>query len=269
MIGDVALRVGGPHATVETLMGPGVDPHLFKPSAGDLRRLESADLILHNGLHLEGKMGDIFDGMARRGRSVVAVAAEVPKDRLRHPPELQGNPDPHVWFDVGLWAMTARPIVRALAALDPAHAADFDRNAAAVETELRALDLEVEKRIAEIPEAQRILVTAHDAFGYFGKRYRIEVMGLQGISTVAEAGIRDVERLTDLIVSRKVKAIFVETSVSPRAIDAVRKACESRGHAVAVGGQLFSDAMGPAGTPEGTYPGMVRHNVKTIVEALR
>jgi manganese/zinc/iron transport system substrate-binding protein len=207
--------------------------------------------------------------MARRGRPVLAVTETIPREKLREPPEFQGHYDPHVWFDAGLWALTARPIARELAALDPAHAADFDRNAAALQEELRALDLEVERRIAEIPEEGRILVTAHDAFGYFGRRYGIEVVGLQGISTVAEAGIQDVERITTMIVARKVKAIFIESSVSPRTIEAVQKACESRGHKVAIGGQLFSDAMGAAGTPEGTYPGMVRHNSKTIVEALR
>jgi len=269
MIGDIARRVAGPHARVESLMGPGVDPHLYKPSEGDVRRLGEADLILYNGLNLEGKMGDIFVSLARRGRSVLAVTETIPRDKLREPPEFLGHYDPHVWFDVSLWALTIRPIARELAALDPVHSSDFDRNAAALEEELKVLDLEVEKRIAEIPEPQRVLVTAHDAFGYFGRRYRIEVVGLQGISTVAEAGLRDVERLTDAIVARKVKAIFIESSVSPRAIEAVQKACESRGHKVVIGGQLFSDAMGAAGTMEGTYPGMVRHNVKTIVEALR
>jgi manganese/zinc/iron transport system substrate-binding protein len=269
MVADVARRVAGPHARVESLMGPGVDPHLFKPSEGDVRRLSEADLILYSGLNLEGKMGDILVGLARRGRPVLAVTETIPREKLREPPEFQGHYDPHVWFDVGLWALTIRPIQKELAALDPAHAADFERNASALEAELAALDLEAEKRIAEVPEPGRVLVTAHDAFGYFGRRYRIDVVGLQGISTVAEAGLRDVERLTDLIVARKVKAVFIESSVSPRAIEAVQKACESRGHRVAIGGQLFSDAMGPAGTPEGTYPGMVRHNLKTIVEALR
>ena len=268
MIGDVANRIAGDHAKVTTLMGPGVDPHLYKASEGDVRSLESADLILYNGLNLEGKMQDIFARIAR-SRAVLAVADAVPESRRRKPPEFRGHFDPHVWFDVSLWALTIVPIARELERLDPAHAEDYRRNAQTLEKELLDLDVEVEKRIAEIPADHRVLVTAHDAFGYFGRRYGMEVVGLQGISTVTEAGLQDVERLVDLIVSRKIKAIFVESSVSPRSIEAVSKACGSRGHSVAIGGQLFSDAMGPAGTPEGTYPGMVRHNVKTIVEALR
>ena len=268
MIGDLAARIAGEHAKVTALMGPGVDPHLYKASEGDVRSLESADLILYNGLNLEGKMQDIFARLAR-SRAVLAVADAVPETKRRRPPEFQGHFDPHIWFDPSLWALIIGPIARELERLDPAHADDYRRNSQSLEKELLDLDKEVETRIAEIPAERRVLVTAHDAFGYFGGRYGMEVVGLQGISTVSEAGLQDVERLVDLIVSRKVKAIFVESSVSSRSIEAVRKACESRGHSVAIGGQLFSDAMGPAGTPEGTYTGMVRHNVKTIVEALR
>jgi len=268
MIADVAARISGEHAKVTALMGPGVDPHLYKASEGDVRSLESADLILYNGLNLEGKMQDIFARLAK-SRAVLAVADAVPESKRRRPPEFLGHFDPHVWFDVSLWALTIGPIARELEKLDPAHADDYRRNSQALEKELLDLDREVETRIAEIPASNRVLVTAHDAFGYFGRRYGMEVVGLQGISTVSEAGLQDVERLVELIVSRKIKAIFVESSVSPRSIEAVRKACESRGHHVVIGGQLFSDAMGPAGTPEGTYPGMVRQNVKTIVEALR
>jgi len=268
MIADVAARISGEHAKVTALMGPGVDPHLYKASEGDVRSLESADLILYNGLNLEGKMQDIFARLAK-SRAVLAVADAVPESKRRRPPEFLGHFDPHVWFDVSLWALTIGAIARELEKLDPAHADDYRRNSQALEKELLDLDREVETRIAEIPASNRVLVTAHDAFGYFGRRYGMEVVGLQGISTVSEAGLQDVERLVELIVSRKIKAIFVESSVSPRSIEAVRKACESRGHHVVIGGQLFSDAMGPAGTPEGTYPGMVRQNVKTIVEALR
>ena len=268
MIGDTAARIAGEHAKVTALMGPGVDPHLYKASEGDVRSLESADLILYNGLNLEGKMQDIFERLAK-SRAVLAVADAVPEERRRRPPEFQGHFDPHVWFDPSLWALTVAPIARELERLDPAHADVYRKNAEALEKELLDLDREVETRIAEIPAGHRVLVTAHDAFGYFGRRYGMEVVGLQGISTVTEAGLQDVERLVDRIVERKIKAIFVESSVSSRSIEAVRKACESRRHSVAIGGQLFSDAMGPAGTPEGTYAGMVRHNVKTIVEALR
>jgi manganese/zinc/iron transport system substrate-binding protein len=268
MIGDMAARIAGAYATVESLMGPGVDPHLYKPSEGDVRRLAEADLILYNGLNLEGKMGDLFAKLGA-SRPVVAIAEGLPRERLRKPPEFLGHFDPHVWFDVDLWSRTLEPIAGALARLDPAHAAAFQENAARLRAELEALDVEVREKISTIPAAQRVLVTAHDAFGYFGLRYGMEVVGLQGISTAAEAGIGDVERVVRIILERRVKAIFVESSVPRRTIEAVREACGEKGHDVAIGGQLFSDAMGTAGTPEGTYPGMVRYNVKAIVEALR
>jgi manganese/zinc/iron transport system substrate-binding protein len=268
MIGDTAARVAGEHAETVALMGPGVDPHLFKASEGDVRKLSGADLILYNGLHLEGKMGDILVKLARQ-RPVVAVSETIPDGQLREPPEFLGQYDPHVWFDVSLWLQTLGPIADALTELDPDHEADFRRNAEALRVELAELDLWVEGRIAEIPRERRILVTAHDAFGYFGRRYDIEVVGIQGISTLAEAGLQDMERVVDLVVARGVKAIFVESSVSRRAVEAVQAAVEQRDVDVAIGGQLFSDAMGPAGTPEGTYPGMVRYNVNTIVEALK
>jgi manganese/zinc/iron transport system substrate-binding protein len=213
-------------------------------------------------------MGDILVKLARQ-RPVMAVSEEVPQDRLREPPEFQGQYDPHIWFDVSLWAMVVGPIERELSKLRPANADEFRANAGALRKDLEDLDHWVMERIRAVPAAQRVLVTAHDAFGYFGRRYEIEVHGLQGISTVAEAGLKDVEKLVDLIVTRKVKAIFVESSVPRRSIEAVQAACRSRQHDVAIGGQLFSDAMGAAGTPEGTYAGMVRHNVNTVVEALR
>jgi manganese/zinc/iron transport system substrate-binding protein len=247
-------------------MGPGVDPHLYKPSESDVRRLGGADLILLNGLHLEGKMGDILEKMGR-SRPVVAVAEAVPvDDRIAF---AEGEYDPHVWFDPLLWARIAEPIGDALAGVAPEHADRFRSEAAAFRSEMEELHAWVEARVAELPEERRVLVTAHDAFGYFGRRYGVEVVGLQGISTLAEAGLRDVERLTDLIVDRRIPAIFVESSVPRRSIEAVQAACRARGHDVAIGGQLFSDSMGAAGTPEGTYTGMVRHNVDTLVEALR
>lgn len=268
MIADAAARVAGRGARVEALMGPGVDPHLYKASESDVRKLAEADLILYNGLHLEGKMGDILVKLART-RPVVAVSEEVPPDELREPPELAGQTDPHIWFDVQLWARTLAPIAGALAELDPGRAGEYRAAAEAYHRELVELDAWVAGRIAEIPEDQRVLVTAHDAFGYFGRRYGVEVVGLQGLSTLAEAGLKDVDRVVDLVVGRGIKAIFVESSVPRRSIEAVQAACRARGHEVAIGGQLFSDAMGAAGTPEGTYPGMVRANVNTIVEALR
>ena len=268
MIGDVAARIAGENAEVESMMQAGVDPHLYKATEGDVRRLGGADLILYNGLNLEGKMGDVLVKVGRT-RPVVAVSEGVPKEELREPPEFAGHYDPHIWFDVSLWAKTIDPIVAALGEIEPASAPAFRANGDALRAELLELDAWVKKEIASIPAERRVLVTAHDAFGYFGRRYGIEVTGLQGISTVSEAGLGDVERVVDTIVARKIPAIFVESSVPRRAIEAVQKACESKGWSVKIGGELFSDAMGPAGTPEGTYVGMVRHNVKTIVEALR
>jgi manganese/zinc/iron transport system substrate-binding protein len=213
-------------------------------------------------------MGDILTKMAR-SRPVVAVTEEIPQEQLREPPEFAGQYDPHVWFDVSLWEKTLDPIARELSALDPAHAADYKANAEALRAELRGLDAWVKQQIGGIPEQQRVLVTAHDAFGYFGRRYGMEVIGLQGISTLSEAGLHDVERVVDVVLARKVKAIFVESSVPRRSIEAVQAALREKGHPVEIGGQLYSDSLGAAGSPAGTYPGMVRANVQTIVEALR
>lgn len=268
IIADVARRIVGEHAQVEALMGPGVDPHLYKASESDVRRLSEADLILYNGLHLEGKMGDILTKMAR-SRPVVAVSEDIPQEQLREPPEFAGQYDPHVWFDVSLWATTLQPMVRELSALAPEHAKELEANAAALGKELQDLDTWVEQQIETIPPQQRVLVTAHDAFGYFGRRYGMEVVGLQGISTLSEAGLKDVERVVNLVIDRGVKAIFVESSVPRRSIEAVQAAVRSRGREVEIGGQLYSDSLGAASSPAGTYPGMVRANVETIVNALK
>lgn len=268
MIGDVASRLAGPHALVESLMGPGIDPHLYKPSFGDVQRFEKADLVLYNGLNLEGKMGDVLAKSAVR-RRVLAVTRDLPLSELRKPAEFAGHHDPHVWFDVRLWSGIIDPIVAELAALVPEHADSFKANAVALKAELAKLDARVMQAIATIPTQQRVLITAHDAFGYFGSRYKIDVVGLQGISTTAEFTVQDVERLVEVIISRQVKAMFIESSVPRRNVEAVQKACEARGHKVAIGGELYSDAMGAAGTPEGTYIGMVEHNVRVIVEALK
>jgi manganese/zinc/iron transport system substrate-binding protein len=253
---------------VQALMGPGVDPHLYKASEGDVQRLAQADLILYNGLHLEGKMADILVKLAR-GRPVVALGEGIPEEALREPPEFAGQYDPHVWFDVSMWRQTLPVVAEELAALDPDHAADYRANADRYAAELAALDAWVEERIASLPPERRVLITAHDAFGYFGRRYGMQVVGIQGISTLAEAGLQDIERVVDLVVDSEVPAIFVESSVPRRTVEAVQGAVRSRGRELASGGELFSDSLGAAGSPEGTYPGMVRHNVETIVEALR
>ncbi|MCC6145501.1 MAG: zinc ABC transporter substrate-binding protein [Candidatus Hydrogenedentes bacterium] len=268
MIADAARAVAGEHADVAALMGPGVDPHLYKATQGDLEKLSAADIIFYNGLHLEGRMVEVLEKMADR-KPTVAVSEDMPEDRLRTPPEFAGQHDPHVWFDVDLWKSAVDRIARALGDADPDHAQAYRSNAAAYKTELDALHAWVHDQIGSIPPDARVLITAHDAFGYFGHAYDIEVLALQGISTAAEFGLQDVDQLVDTIVSRRIKAVFIESSISPRSIETLIAGAKAKGHEVKLGGELFSDAMGAAGTPEGTYIGMVKHNVNTIVEALK
>lgn len=267
MVADAVLVVGGERVRVRALMGPGIDPHLYKASEGDVRRLEQADVVFYSGLHLEAKMADVLERIGDRRRTV-AVTRGIPEASLLRPPAFEGQADPHVWFDVRLWSNAVEAVRDALVEADPAHADGYRMRAAAYLDRLAALDTEVRRLAVSVPAARRVLVTAHDAFGYFGRAYGFEVVGLQGISTASEAGTKDVARLADLIASRRIPAIFVESSVSPRTIGAVQEAVRSRGFDVEIGGSLFSDAMGTAGTPEGTYPGMVRHNITVIAEAL-
>jgi manganese/zinc/iron transport system substrate-binding protein len=223
--------------------------------------------VFYNGLHLEAAMGEVLEELDR-WKPTRAVSDSIDRRHLRSPPEFKGNYDPHVWFDVGLWERTVPVIVAALSSLDTVHAGEFAARGSAYAAELRALDAWVRMRVAQLPPERRVLVTAHDAFNYFGRAYGFEVKGLQGISTAAEAGTGDVQQLASFVASRRIPAIFVESSISPRSVQAVQAAVRARGFNVSLGGSLFSDAMGDAGTPEGTYIGMVRHNVNTIVDAL-
>ena len=268
MITDAVERVGGERVAVEGLMGPGIDPHLYKASEGDLRRLERADVIFYGGLHLEAKMADVLERIGER-RATQAVTDAIPREALLRPAGFEGQYDPHVWFDVALWMKAVEQIRDRLAELDPGSAALYGRNAAAYLAELQELDDYVHAQALRVPEGRRVIITAHDAFNYFGDAYGFEVRGLQGISTAAEAGAGDVQSLARFIARNRIPAIFVESSVSSRTIDAVREAVRARGFDVEIGGSLFSDAMGDPGTPEGTYIGMVRHNVDTIVAGLR
>jgi manganese/zinc/iron transport system substrate-binding protein len=268
MITDAVEKVGGSRVQVEGLMGPGIDPHLYKASEGDLRRLERADVVFYGGLHLEAKMADVLERIGER-RATQAVTDAIPRVALLRPAQFQGQYDPHVWFDVTLWMKAVEQIRDRLAELDPGSAGLYRRNAAAYLAELRELDDYVHEQALRVPEGRRVIITAHDAFNYFGEAYGFEVRGLQGISTAAEAGAGDVQGLARFIADNRIPAIFVESSVSPRTIEAVREAVRSRGFDVQIGGSLFSDAMGDPGTPEGTYLGMVRHNVDTIVAGLR
>jgi manganese/zinc/iron transport system substrate-binding protein len=267
MIADVAARVGGERVSVEALMGPGVDPHLYKASAGDVRRLSAADLVLYNGLHLEAAMGEVLEQMGHR-KHTVAVTDWIDRAALTSPPEFQGNYDPHVWFDVRLWMRAVQRIEAAFSEADSANAAEYAERSAALLRELAELDEWVRERTSQVAPELRVLITAHDAFGYFGRAYGFEVKGLQGISTASEAGTADVQQLAAEIARRRIPAIFVETSIPRRTIEAVQAAVQSRGFDVAIGGALYSDALGDPGTPAGTYPGMVRSNVETIVDAL-
>lgn len=267
MVADLAKAIGGEKVAVTALMGEGVDPHLYKAAPNDLRLLEGADLVLYNGLHLEGKLAEVLERLARR-RAVVAVAEAIDTSLLHRPAEFEGHPDPHVWFDVSLWIRCAEKVRDSMAERDPPNAEMYAANSRRYIGELHELDAWCRSEISKIPAAQRVLITAHDAFGYFGSAYGLEVHGIQGISTDSEASIRDINALVDLLVSRRIPAVFVESSVPRKTIDALVEGCRGRGHAVAVGGELYSDALGPAGTPEGTYVGMVRHNVSTIVRAL-
>ena len=267
MVADVVRHVGGDRVEVTGLMGPGVDPHLYKASERDVIALAEADVVFYSGLHLEAKMADVFAEMQGFGRTV-ALAERIPESSLLSPPGFQGTHDPHVWFDVSMWRRTI-PVVRdALAELDPRHTALYRARAADYSRRLAALHRYVRRRAAEVPADRRVLVTAHDAFNYFGRAYGFEVVALQGISTAAETGTADVARIADLVARRRIPALFVETSVSPRFVQALQEAVESRGFDVDVGGSLYSDAMGTPGTPDGTYVGMVRHNIDTIVAGL-
>jgi manganese/zinc/iron transport system substrate-binding protein len=268
MVADLVRNIGGAHVEVTQLMGPGIDPHLYKTTPGDIHKLTSSDIVFYSGLHLEGKMTEVFEKMAQR-KPTVAVAERIPEEKLHQATQLGGQPDPHVWFDVSLWMLAGEEVRDALIKFDPAHQNAYQQNATKYLGQLQELHQYAKTQLATVPKARRVLVTAHDAFGYFGKAYDVEVVGLQGISTASEYGLNDVQRLVDNIARRRIKAVFVESSVPRRSIEAVVQGCKARGHDVAIGGTLFSDAMGAAGTEEGTYLGMVRANVDTIVKALK
>lgn len=273
MVADLARNIGRDLVHVEALMGPGVDPHLYRASQGDLTRLRKADLVLYNGLHLEGRMTSVLKKLARK-KPVVAVGeyqsnSGGPRvDRLIGMETQAGHHDPHIWFDVHLWASACPPIASALAKLLPESSNEIHRRATEYMNELKKLDSQVREALSAIPKSRRVLITSHDAFRYMGKAYDMEVKGVQGISTVSDAGIKDIEDMAEFIVRRGVKAIFVESSVNPRAIEAVQRAVHAKGGSVRIGGTLYSDAMGDK-PPEDTYFGMVRANVRAIVEALR
>jgi manganese/zinc/iron transport system substrate-binding protein len=269
IVADLVRELAGDRVDLAGLMRPGVDPHLYVASERDLDRLMSADVIVFNGLHLEGKVADLLEELDARGRPTVAVADGIAAARLRHADGFSGAHDPHVWFDVALWREGARHVADRLAALDPVGAPIYRAGAERYLAELDRLDAWVRAEVARVPPAVRVLVTAHDAFGYFGAAYGVEVAAIQGISTSTEAGSADLQELADLVTARRVPAVFLESSVPPRIVQALEAAVRARGFDVRRGGELYSDALGEPDGPAGTYVGMVRHNVSTIVRALR
>ncbi|HJZ60029.1 MAG TPA: zinc ABC transporter substrate-binding protein [Gemmataceae bacterium] len=272
IVADVVQRVGGDRVSVEVLMGPGVDPHKYLPSAGDRAKLEKAHLVFFSGLHLEGKMVDTFEKGKDHYRAF-PITRDIDRSLLR-PAEIEGGGefDPHVWFDVSLWMKTVGCVRDELSALDPGGAESYRRNADAYLKELDALDKEVRAKIDRVPKEKRVLVTSHDAFGYFGRAYGFEVRGLQGVSTASELGTPDLQRLAEFLGKNQIPAVFTETSVPPAGLQAVLETCRQdwKHEVKLIGGAdaLYSDALGEPGSPGANYPGMIRHNVDTIVKAL-
>lgn len=267
-IADAVENIGGEHVDVTSLMGPGVDPHLYSAVQGDIQTLDQAEIIFYSGLHLEGQMEGIFEQM-EQDKTTTPVSENIPEDELLSDPESPTITDPHVWFDISMWSYSVEAVRNDLIAMDPENKETYSQNAAEYLAELAELDAYAKERFEEIPEESRVLVTAHDAFNYFGKAYGFEVVGLQGLSTESDYSVNDVQQIINLLIERNVKGVFVESSVSDRSINAVVEGAKEAGHDVSIGGELYSDAMGEAGTEEGTYIGMFKHNIDTIVDALK
>ncbi len=268
MVADLVRHVVGDRGTVQTLMSAGVDPHLYKPTTSDIADIQQADVVFYNGLGLEGPMEPIFRRSAERGRKVVAVAGTLPESAVEHSATFKGHADPHVWMNVGLWVECLAPVVSVLCQAAPEHAAEFQANADTYRAALMELDAYARRAIESIPKERRVLVTAHDAFSYFSKSYGIEVKAVQGITTESEPGVDDINSLVRFLVASGIPALFVESSVNDRNLMAVLEGVARHGGKVAIGGRLYSDAMGPEGTYEGTYVGMIDHNVTVIARAL-
>ena len=269
MLYDLTASIAGDHASVTALMGPGVDPHLYQASAGDVTTMQKADIVVYNGLHLEGKMGDVFAGLTKQGRSIICAEDGIDPAILlsdENNPEIY---DPHVWFDVNIWISVAEHTAAELGKIDPENAADYQKNMESYRASLQELDSYLRGRVEELPENARVLVTAHDAFRYFGQAYGFDVKGLQGISTDAEAGTADVSSLAAFIAENKIKAIFVESSVPPKNIEALQAAVKAKGFEVAIGGELYSDSLGDEASGHNTYVSTCMANIDTIVDALK
>ena len=269
LIGDLTKQIGGEYVNVQELMGPGVDPHLYKASAGDVGKMQNANMVIYNGLHLEGKMGDVFEDTRGKDKLIIAVSDNIDESKFLDFVTSPGAFDPHIWFDVSLWEEAAKEVTRGLKELDSEHSSEYDVNLEKYLLELEDLNKYIKERAAELDENERILITAHDAFSYFGEAYGFEVMGLQGISTASEAGTSDVRELANYIVLNKIKAIFVESSVPRKAIEALQEAVRAQGFDVEIGGELYSDSTGDTGSDAETYIGTFKANIDTIVNALK
>lgn len=269
MLADLSTVIGGERVDVNGLMGPGIDPHLYQASAGDVSLIQEADVVVYNGLHLEGKMGEIFENLSEQGSTVISIEDEIDESKLLADEDDNSQPDPHIWFDVSLWKDAARAVSQGLSKADPDGKTYFESTLDDYLKELDEADTYIRNRAAELPEAQRVLVTAHDAFQYFGNAYGFEVRGLQGISTDAEAGTADVSDLADFIVERQIKAIFIESSVPPKTIEALQAAVKAKDFDVSIGGELYSDSLGDEESDANTYILTVKSNIDTIVDALK
>ncbi len=269
MITDLVKNIGGDNINLQGLMGSGVDPHLYKASEGDVTKLVNADIIFYNGLHLEGKLVEVFEKMERSGKTPIALTDVIDKSTLIGSDYFASNYDPHVWFNIDYFISFGSEVSRVLQEKDPENAQLYEENWQNYYKRLLSLKSDISLKIEELPKEKRVLVTAHDAFNYFGRSYNFEVVGLQGLSTATEAGVQDVQKLSAFIIEKGIKAIFVESSVPKRTIEALQAAVKSKGHNVEIGGTLYSDALGNTGTDEGTYIGMFEYNVNTIVNELK
>lgn len=269
MLADLTKIIGGKHVNVTGLMGPGIDPHLYKASAGDVTLMQEADLIVYNGLHLEGKMGEIFENLVDSGKHTVEIAKGLDESDILATADDANVHDPHIWFNVLIWKKAAGIVHDGLVKLDKAHKDEYTANYEAYAKELDELHKYVQDRVNEVPEKSRFLITAHDAFEYFGQTYGFTVKGLQGISTASEAGTSDVRDLADFIVEHEIKAIFIESSVPKKNVEALQEAVRAKGSEVEIGGELHSDSLGSPGTDAETYIGTVKSNIDTIVNALK
>lgn len=269
MLADLSTVIGKEHVSVSGLMGPGIDPHLYQASAGDVTLMQEADVVVYNGLHLEGKMGDIFESLSGQDSTVICIEDGLDESKLLKWEGGGSVYDPHIWFDVSLWKDAAAVVAAGFSQADPDNKADYEANLERYLAELDELDTYINERVSEVPEDQRILITAHDAFNYFGNAYGFEVRGLQGITTDAEAGTADVSSLADFIVEQQIKAVFVESSVPMKTIEALQAAVKAKGFDVAIGGELYSDSLGGEGSGAESYTLTVKANIDTIVDALK